>query len=115
MIDGQNRPVFLIRIAADMLGIHPQTLRIWEHEGLITPARRSNQRLYSNADIEFIRRIRYLTDELGVNLAGVSLLLKLEEAGRFTFAELVALASGAPIVILQENESASAKPHAKED
>jgi DNA-binding transcriptional MerR regulator len=80
-----------------MLGVHQHTLRIYEDEGLIRPARRSNQRLYSEADIELLRRIRYLTAELGLNLAGVHLLLALEAAGRFTFDEIRALAAGEAI------------------
>jgi DNA-binding transcriptional MerR regulator len=93
----RSQGVFVISIASDMLGVHQHTLRIYEDEGLIRPARRNNQRLYSEADIELLRRIRYLTAELGLNLAGVQILLKLEAAGRFTFDELHALADGTPI------------------
>jgi DNA-binding transcriptional MerR regulator len=93
----RSHPVFVISIASDMLGVHQHTLRIYEDEGLIRPARRNNQRLYSQADIELLRHIRYLTSDLGLNLAGVQILFKLEAAGRFTFDELRALAEGEPI------------------
>jgi DNA-binding transcriptional MerR regulator len=109
-MDEYGRPVFVIRIAADMLGLHPQTLRIWEHAGLVTPARRSNQRLYSNADIEFIRKIRYMTEVMGLNLAGVSLLLKLEAAGRFDFDEIVALADGRDISVYEASSEGTPEP-----
>ena len=106
---GRSRPVFVISIASEMLGVHQHTLRIYEDEGLITPARRSNQRLYSEADIELLQHIRYLTSVLGLNLAGVHLIFQLERAGRVSFAEIQALAAGEPIDQYEVSESDPAK------
>lgn len=73
-----NRPVYTIRIAAQMVGVHQQTLRTYEREGLLTPARSAGrQRLYSDDDIARLRVIRRLIDELGVNLAGADIILRL--------------------------------------
>ena len=69
---GQDEPVFIISVAARMLGVQTQTLRYYERLGLIEPARtQGNQRVFSRADIERVRRIRGFMDDLGVNLAGV--------------------------------------------
>lgn len=73
-----DEPVFIISVAAQMVGLHPQTLRSYERLGLIRPQRSSGRvRLYSQHDIEALRRISRLTDELGVNLAGVEVILNL--------------------------------------
>ena len=72
-------PVYVISVAADLTGLHPRTLRIYEEKGLIQPARRNHQRLYSERDLERVRMIRYLTQEVGLNLAGVRLLLEMSE------------------------------------
>ena len=80
-----NRPLYVISIAADLAGVHPRTLRIYEEKGLLSPQRRNRIRLYADRDLERVRLIRYLTQELGVNLAGVKLLLEvyeLREEGR---------------------------------
>lgn len=74
-----NLPVYVISIAADLLGLHPRTLRIYEEKGLVQPARRNHQRLYSERDLERVRMIRHLTQEVGLNLAGVRLLLEMYE------------------------------------
>lgn len=74
-----TRPVYVISIAADLAGLHPRTLRIYEEKGLLSPQRRNRIRLYSDRDIERVRLIRHLTQELGVNLAGVKLLLEVTE------------------------------------
>ena len=75
-----SRPVYVISVAADIVSVHPRTLRIYELEGLICPARTpTNIRLYSENDIRRVLWIRYLTQNLGVNLAGVRLLFELEE------------------------------------
>lgn len=70
------RPVYVISVAADLAGAHPRTLRIYEEKGLLSPVRRNGIRLYSDRDIERILLIRHLTQTLGVNLAGVKLLLE---------------------------------------
>jgi MerR family transcriptional regulator, heat shock protein HspR len=72
------RAVYVISVAAELAGVHPQTLRIYERKGLVDPARTSGgSRRYSDADIEQLRRISELTDE-GLNLAGVKKVLELE-------------------------------------
>ena len=75
-----DQPVYTIRIAAAMVGVHQQTLRTYEREGLLTPARSAGrQRLYSDEDIQRLRLIRRLIDELGVNLAGADIILRLRQ------------------------------------
>ena len=74
-----SRGVYMISVAADLAGMHPQTLRIYETRGLITPKRSpKNTRLYSQRDVERLRRIQALTSELGMNLAGVERVFELE-------------------------------------
>jgi MerR family transcriptional regulator/heat shock protein HspR len=75
-----DRPRYMISVAAELVGMHPQTLRIYESKGLVNPKRtRGNTRLYSEADLERLRLIQRLTTELGLNLAGVELVLRLED------------------------------------
>jgi len=75
-----DRPRYMISVAADLVGMHPQTLRIYESKGLIRPKRTSgNTRLYSDADLERLRLIQQLTNELGLNLAGVEQVLELQD------------------------------------
>ena len=75
-----DRPRYMISVAADLVGMHPQTLRIYENKGLIRPKRTGgNTRLYSEADIERLRLIQQLTSELGLNLAGVEQVLRLQD------------------------------------
>ena len=75
-----SRPVYVISVAASILSVHPRTLRIYEEEGLVCPARTpTNIRLYSENDVRRIMWIRHLTQNLGVNLAGVRILFELEE------------------------------------
>src|ERR687886_2169057 len=72
--------VYMISVAAELAGMHPQTLRIYETRGLITPKRSSgNTRLYSQEDVDRLRRIQELTTEMGMNLAGVERVFELEE------------------------------------
>ena len=76
----RTRGVYMISVAAELAGMHPQTLRIYETRGLITPKRSpKNTRLYSEEDIERLRRIQELTSELGMNLAGVEKVFELED------------------------------------
>ena len=75
-----NRGVFMISVAAQLANLHPQTLRMYEARGLIEPQRSSKgTRLYSQDDVEKLRRIQEMTAELGLNLAGVERVLRLEE------------------------------------
>jgi MerR family transcriptional regulator, heat shock protein HspR len=75
-----DRPRYMISVAAELVGMHPQTLRMYEQKGLVTPKRTAgNTRLYSEADLERLRLIQRLTTELGLNLAGVEAVLDLEE------------------------------------
>ena len=76
----QERPRYMISIAAELVGMHPQTLRIYESKGLVRPRRTpGNTRLYSEADLERLRLIQRLTTELGLNLAGVETVIRLED------------------------------------
>jgi len=76
----QERPRYMISIAAELVGMHPQTLRIYESKGLVRPKRTpGNTRLYSEADLERLRLIQRLTTELGLNLAGVETVIRLED------------------------------------
>ena len=78
MID--DRPRYMISVAAELVGMHPQTLRQYEEKGLVRPQRTAvNTRLYSEADLERLRLVQRLTTELGLNLAGVEAVLGLEE------------------------------------
>ncbi|HVT14459.1 MAG TPA: helix-turn-helix transcriptional regulator [Fimbriimonadaceae bacterium] len=73
-----NQPVYMIGVAAEMCGVHPQTLRQYERLGLVVPSRAgAKNRLYSDDDIQRVRRIQRLTQDMGVNLAGVELILRL--------------------------------------
>ena len=84
-----DRPIYMISVAADLVGMHPQTLRIYEQRGLVRPQRtRGNTRLYSETDIERLRLINRLTTELGLNLAGVELVLRLEDELRKAHAQI---------------------------
>ncbi len=85
MVDvSPDQPLYNIGVAAELVGVHPRTLRIYEETGLIFPARTEGKtRLYSNHDIELCLRIRFLIQEMGLNLAGVKLILMVEE--RFNF------------------------------
>jgi MerR family transcriptional regulator, heat shock protein HspR len=75
-----DRPRYMISVAAELVGMHPQTLRIYESKGLVTPQRTAgNTRLYSDLDLERLRLIQQLTTELGLNLAGVEHVIRLEE------------------------------------
>ncbi len=78
--DDRKRPLFMISVAAELAEMHPQTLRMYERKGLITPNRSSKRtRLYSMDDVERLRRIQRLTSMVGLNLAGVERVLDLEE------------------------------------
>ena len=75
-----DRARYMISVAADLVGMHPQTLRIYEQKGLVQPTRTAgNTRLYSESDLERLRLIQQLTTELGLNLAGVEMVLRLED------------------------------------
>ena len=77
-LDDKNRPLYMISIAAELAGVHPQTLRSYEQKGLVTPRRTSgNTRMYSQADIDRLNLINELTSE-GINLAGVTRILDLQ-------------------------------------
>ena len=75
-----DRPLYMISVAAELVGMHPQTLRMYEAKGLIRPGRTpGGTRLYSEADLERLRLIQRLTTELGLNLAGVEHVLRLQD------------------------------------
>jgi len=84
-----DRPIYMISIAAELAGLHPQTLRMYESKGLVRPKRTpGGTRLYSEADVERLRIIQRLTTELGLNLAGVELVLRLEDELRRAHAQI---------------------------
>ncbi|MDE3190279.1 MAG: helix-turn-helix transcriptional regulator [Acidobacteriota bacterium] len=84
-----DRGMYMISVAADLVGMHPQTLRIYEAKGLVRPKRTpGGTRLYSEADVERLRIIQRLTSELGLNLAGVELVLRLEDELRKAHAQI---------------------------
>jgi MerR family transcriptional regulator, heat shock protein HspR len=75
-----DRPRYMISVAADLVGMHPQTLRIYEQKGLVRPKRTAgNTRLYSDSDVERLRLIQQLTSEVGLNLVGVGQVLHMED------------------------------------
>lgn len=78
MARADQEPLYLISIAAQLTGLHPQTVRLYERLGLVSPTRVGNKnRLFSDADIERLRQIRRFTRDMGVNLAGVEIILDL--------------------------------------
>jgi MerR family transcriptional regulator/heat shock protein HspR len=82
-VDADEQPRYVISIAAQILGVHPQTLRLYEREGLIEPQRSGGKiRLYSERDIDRVRCIMRLTNDLGVNLAGAETILNMRERMR---------------------------------
>ena len=84
-----DRPRYMISVAAELVGMHPQTLRMYEQKGLVRPRRTSgNTRLYSETDLDRLRVIQKLTTELGLNLAGVELVLRLEDELRKAHARI---------------------------
>jgi MerR family transcriptional regulator/heat shock protein HspR len=84
-----DRPIYMISVAADLVGMHPQTLRLYENKGLVRPQRTpGGTRLYSESDVERLRIIQRLTTELGLNLAGVELVLRLEDELRKAHAQI---------------------------
>ena len=91
---GRDEPIFIISVAARMLGVRTQTLRYYESIGLVEPARsKGNQRVYSQNDVERVRQIRNLMDDLGVNLAGVEVVMNLLERLRKSESEMQSLTS----------------------
>ncbi len=87
-----DRPTYMISVAAELANMHPQTLRTYETKGLVRPKRTpGGTRLYSEADVERLRIIQRLTTELGLNLAGVELVLRLEDELRRAHAQIAQL------------------------
>jgi len=77
-VNDRSKPLYMIGVVADMLKVHPQTLRFYEKKGLVRPSRTEGQtRMYSAEDVEDIARLLRLTRDLGVNLAGVEIILKM--------------------------------------
>jgi len=73
----KSEPVYMIGIVANLTQMHAQTIRLYERLGLVTPLRKNKNRLYSEADVDRLRQIRRLTQDMGVNLAGVEVILDL--------------------------------------
>jgi MerR family transcriptional regulator/heat shock protein HspR len=88
-METSDRPIYMISVAAELVGVHPQTLRVYETKGLVRPQRTpGGTRLYSEADIERLRIVQRLTTELGLNLAGAELVLRLEDELRKAHAQV---------------------------
>jgi MerR family transcriptional regulator/heat shock protein HspR len=84
-----DRPIYMISVAAELVGMHPQTLRMYEAKGLVRPQRTpGGTRLYSEADIERLRIVQRLTNEVRLNLAGVELVLRMEDELRSMRAQI---------------------------
>jgi MerR family transcriptional regulator/heat shock protein HspR len=77
-------PIYPISVAAKLLDVHPRTLRIYEEEGLIKPARRGNKRYYSNDDLEWIKCLRALIHDKGISIPGIKMLLELTPCWEIT-------------------------------
>lgn len=104
---GRERPLYMISVAAELAGVHPQTLRIYERKALIRPQRSGgNTRLYSEADIERLRLIQQLTQEEGINLAGVMRIMEMQRENERLRRELDAanqcLAQAENALVVQE-------------
>lgn len=100
---GRHRAVYIISVAAELAGVHPQTLRIYERKGLVDPARTGGgSRRYSDADIERLRKIQELTND-GLNLAGVKRVLALEARVAELEAELAELRTSNALVPLRQD------------
>jgi len=79
MADEQDRAVYIISVAAELAGVHPQTLRMYERKGLLSPERtRGNTRRYSERDIARLRAVQQLTQEQGINLAGAKMIMEMQ-------------------------------------
>jgi MerR family transcriptional regulator/heat shock protein HspR len=88
-METSDRPIYMISVAAELVGMHPQTLRMYETKGLVRPKRTpGGTRLYSDTDIVRLRVIQRLTSEVGLNLAGVELVLRLEDELRKAHAQV---------------------------
>lgn len=92
-----DRPLYIISVAAELVNMHPQTLRLYERRGLVAPKRQGKNRLYSQHDIERLIYIQQLTQELGINLAGVEKIIRLqnelEDLKAYKEQELAAISS----------------------
>jgi MerR family transcriptional regulator/heat shock protein HspR len=75
----EKGPLYTMAIAARLTGMHPQTLRKYERAGLLRPARSGSKRFYSNADVERLRRIRFLVEDRGLNVAGLEMALQIAD------------------------------------
>lgn len=92
MVDSNsdNKPLFTLSVTAEILGVHPRTLMIYENEDLVVPSRtKTNRRRYSQRDIKRLQFIRYLTNKKGVNLAGVQAILTMIQEGNKSGLDLV--------------------------
>ena len=93
-MNAHDEPIYVISVAARMLGVHQQTLRYYERAGLVVPSRsQGNRRYYSERDLERLRRIKTMMDDMGMNLAGAEVALRLTERISELEAQLQRLAS----------------------
>lgn len=87
--DDRNRPLYMISVVSEILEVHPQTLRMYEREGFVCPHRINRQRLYSDEDIRRLDLVIQLTKELGVNKAGVDIILRMRSKSEALQKEMV--------------------------
>ena len=85
---GRDEPCYVISVAAKLVDLHPQTLRRYEEIGLVKPVRASGRRLYSPRDLERLRKINRLVNDLGINLAGVEVILNMSERMKYLQREM---------------------------
>ena len=89
-LNSDNKPLFTLSVTAEILGVHPRTLMIYENENLVVPLRtKTNRRRYSQRDVRKLQFIRYLTNKRGINLAGVQAILSLLNEGTKNGLELL--------------------------
>ena len=113
MKKGSREAYYMISVVSRRFDVHPQTLRLYEREGLLKPSRTDgNTRLYSDADLERLSRILRLTRELGVNLAGVEVILKMQEAMDSMEKDFNRLLASLRDELQKRHEDAARPPHA---
>ena len=107
-MNAHDEPIYVISVAARMLGVHQQTLRYYERAGLVVPSRsQGNRRYYSERDLERLRRIKTMMDDMGMNLAGAEVVLRLTERIAELEAQLQRLAAELNRLQLQESYACS--------
>ncbi|MBC8515409.1 MerR family transcriptional regulator [bacterium] len=105
----REEPRYTIGIVAAMMGVHPQTLRTWERKRLVIPLRRGGRRLYSERNLEELRRIVTLTQDLGVNLAGVEVILRMRRREKRMKREMESFLASVKDLLMREKAAEAQK------